>query len=238
VGAGGSRRTQADGELRYAEEVRHRLHEGEFLAFGRGDSRCLWPHADSGGGRSASGSTASGRALKTGRATGGACAFWQVPQAFDWANYRKGEDPAKYRAPTYDEVRTMTYLALINGAKGLIYYSFFDLRRDHLGFDARWRDVSRIGQEVRDLTPAILSVDPPPAGVMVSGPRWAAMRNGKRLWVLVTNPEPQTVPMRLALPAGAGAIRTLGGREIAARDGVVAEDFKPLACETFVVDLN
>ena len=177
-------------------------------------------------------------ALKTGRATGGACAFWQVPQAFDWANYRKAEDPAKYRPPTYEEVRTMTYLALIGGAKGLIYYSFYDLRRDRLGFDVRWRDVSRIGQEVRDLTPAILSVAPLPDGVKVSGPRWAAMRDGKRLWVLVTNPEPQTVPMRLALPAGAGAIRTLGGREIAARDGVVAEDFKPLACETYVVDLN
>jgi hypothetical protein len=177
-------------------------------------------------------------AMKTGRATGGACAFWQVPQAFDWANYHKTEEPAKHRPPTYEELRTMTYLALINGAKGLIYYSFYDLQRDRLGFDTRWKDVSRVGREVQGLAPAILAIDPLPAGFKVDGPRWAAMRQGAHLWVLVTNPEREAVAMRLTLPAGAGAAKTLAGREVVAKDGVVAEDFKPLACETYVIELR
>jgi len=177
-------------------------------------------------------------ARKTRQATGGACAFWQVPQVFDWANYHKNEDPAKHRAPTYDEMRAMTYLALVNGAKGLIYYSFYDLQRDRLGFEARWKDVSRLGEEVRSLMPALLAADPPPPEVHVSsGPAWAAFRDGKRLWVLVTNPEPAPASMRLALPRGVGSVKTTSGRALAVRDGTIVEELKPLACETYTMDL-
>lgn len=177
-------------------------------------------------------------ARKTRDATGGACAFWQVPQVFDWANYRKNEPPEKHRAPTYDEMRAMTYLALVNSAKGLIYYSFFDLQRDRLGFDARWKDVSRLGEEVRSLMPALLAADVPPPEVQVSGgPAWAAFRDGKRLWVLVTNPEKLPATMRLAVPAGVGSAKTVSGRTLAVKDGTIVEELKPLACETYLMEL-
>ncbi|MCX5670475.1 MAG: hypothetical protein NTU94_04035, partial [Planctomycetota bacterium] len=177
-------------------------------------------------------------ACKTRAATNGACAFWQVPQVFDWANYHKNEDPAKHRAPTYDEMRAMTYLALVNGAKGLIYYSFYDLQRDRLGFEARWKDVSRLGEEVRSLMPALLAADPPPPEVHVSGgPAWAAFRDGKRLWVLVTNPQKLPATMRLAVPAGVGSVKTASGRTLAVKDGTIVEELTPLACETYAMDL-
>jgi hypothetical protein len=177
-------------------------------------------------------------ARKTRDATGGACAFWQVPQVFDWANYHKNEPPEKQRAPTYDEMRAMTYLALAGGAKGLIYYSFFDLQRDRLGFDARWKDVSRLGEEMRSLMPALLAADAPPPEVKVGGgPAWAAFRDGKRLWVLVTNPEKLPATMRLAVPAGVGSVKTVSGRTLAVRDGTIVEELKPLACETYMMEL-
>jgi hypothetical protein len=177
-------------------------------------------------------------ARKTRDATGGACAFWQVPQVFDWANYHKNEPPERHRACTYDEMRAMTYLALVNGAKGLIYYSFFDLQHDRLGFDARWKDVSRLGEEVRSLMPALLAADAPPPEVQVSGgPAWAAFRDGKRLWVLVTNPEKLPATMRLAVPAGVGSVRTVSGRTLAVKDGTIVEELKPLACETYLMEL-
>ena len=171
-------------------------------------------------------------------ATGGAAAVWQVPQAFAWTNYgRKSKDPGRDRAPTLGEVRTMTYLALVGGASGLIYYSFYDLRKDPLGFEARWKDLARVGREVQALMPALLAADAPPPQVTVSGPRWAARRDGRRVWVLVTNPEARAVAMRLAVPTGVSEVRTLEGRAAAVRDAAVAEDLPPLACETFIFDL-
>ena len=63
---------------------------------------------------------------------------WLVPQAFAWYQYNsknpdRGHVPSDEelrtgRAPTHEEERCMTYLGLINGAKGLIYYCYYDLR--------------------------------------------------------------------------------------------------------------
>lgn len=172
-------------------------------------------------------------AAKTVAATGGAAAVWQVPQMFDWGIYRPDE-AAMTRAPTYEEMRTMTYLAIIEGARGLVYYSFSNLAKDRLGFDARWKDVSRVAGEMRDLAPAILAVDPPPAGLAVTGPRWMATCEGRRAWVFVTNPDAQPVAMRLTVPAGA-SVRTHGGRAVTVRDGAAQEDLPPLGCEAYVI---
>jgi len=82
--------------------------------------------------------------------------LWMVPQAMDWACYRK-DRADKCRAPTLDEELVMSYLCLIHGARGLIYYSYFDLQRDRLGFDKRWADMLVLGNEVKQLFPALLS---------------------------------------------------------------------------------
>ncbi|MBI2301533.1 MAG: hypothetical protein HYU66_21730 [Armatimonadetes bacterium] len=94
------------------------------------------------------------------RAAVGDGAFWMVPQAMDWACYRKDpEEKAKSRAPTLAEMRNMTYQCLANGAKGLIYYSYFDLKRDPLGFEPRWADMTVIAGEVNRLAPYVLADD-------------------------------------------------------------------------------
>jgi hypothetical protein len=86
--------------------------------------------------------------------------------------------------------------------------------------------------------PALLAADPPPPEAHVSsGPAWAAFRDGKRLWVLVTNPEPAPASMRLALPRGVESVKTTSGRALAVRDGTIVEELKPLACETYTMDL-
>ena len=72
------------------------------------------------------------------RAGHGRMPVWVVPQAFAWYQYNPaGSDRARKptaaelksgRAPNYEEERCMTYLALAHGAKGLIYYCYYDLR--------------------------------------------------------------------------------------------------------------
>lgn len=176
-------------------------------------------------------------ARKTRGASLGTDAFWQVPQAFAWGSCREPADAPQNRSPTYDEVRCMTYQALIEGAKGLIYYTFHQLQRDPLGFDARWQDMARVGREVRALEPALLSVDRAPEGLAVRGARWVAFRDGKRVWVLVTNPEPDPVEMRMDLPPGVDAVETMTGDAVPVSGGTVTRPLGPLACETYIVEL-
>ncbi len=96
---------------------------------------------------------------RTVAAVEGRRSVWMVPQLHAKKHYSKNP---KDRAPTYDEIRNMTYQCLINGAKGLVYYSLFDLRKDGPDFDRRWQEVKSVAAEVARLAPLILSVEPQP----------------------------------------------------------------------------
>jgi hypothetical protein len=89
---------------------------------------------------------------------GGHRSVWMVPQVMDWNCY--GYDKI-LRGPTLDEMTIMSYLCLIEGAKGMIYYSYFDLQRDIFGFDKRWKDVMVMGNEIEKLIPAVMSIKKP-----------------------------------------------------------------------------
>ncbi|NUQ01460.1 MAG: hypothetical protein HUU35_16575 [Armatimonadetes bacterium] len=130
---------------------------------------------------------------------------WQVPQAFDWANYRKtAEEKAAARAPTLPELRAMTYQCLAEGAKGLIYYSFFDLQRDRLGFEPRWSDMKQMAREVNALVPYLLSTDPAPncdlqpSRAEVSAAAW---RLGDSVLVIAANGGGEPAEVAWKLPA-------------------------------------
>jgi len=88
----------------------------------------------------------------------GVRACWQVPQLFNWANYRKEDKTA--RTPTYDEIRAMIWMNLAGGATGIVGYSFFDLPRNYsnenptpeakkASFDRSWADVKKVGAEIK-----------------------------------------------------------------------------------------
>lgn len=91
---------------------------------------------------------------------------WIVPQAFAWYQYEpegssRGRMPTEAdlktgRAPTYEEERCMTYLALVHGAKGLVYYCYYDLRLLPQ-YQEMWGWMKQIGAEVKELTPLWLS---------------------------------------------------------------------------------
>ncbi len=73
--------------------------------------------------------------------------FWAVIQS--WA-------PKDKRAPTPDEVRNMTYQALIQGARGILYYAYFDKDWDLKGHPTLWNGIRVLASEIQTLRPAIL----------------------------------------------------------------------------------
>ena len=133
--------------------------------------------------------------------------LWMVPQAMDWACYHK-DHADKFRAPTLDEELVMTYLCLIHGAHGLVYYAYYDLQRDRLGFDKRWADMLVVGNEVKQLFPALLSAaKPPKLDVRPSRDtvQFATRADDAgRRYVLMANPDAkETATVRIAVPARA-----------------------------------
>jgi len=77
---------------------------------------------------------------------------WVNPQLFN-------HHPPLERMPTYWEERCMTYLGIVAGAKGVIYYAFkpsYDHVKEHPGL---WEGVKALGRELSALSPVLLAMD-------------------------------------------------------------------------------
>lgn len=67
-------------------------------------------------------------------------------QAFPW----------KDKPPTSHEVRNMTYSALINGVKGILYYTYFHKNWDLPLHTDLWNGIKSLVPEIKTLTPILL----------------------------------------------------------------------------------
>jgi hypothetical protein len=133
---------------------------------------------------------------------------WQVPQAFNWASYRVGEAD-EYRSPTLAEMRSMAWQCIVGGAKGLLFYSWFDLWKMHErgeeDFHERWGDVKTMVGEIEPLTEFFLSTQEPPEGLAVRAPEaiaWRAFALDDEVLLATVNLEPQAAEAEFALPGG------------------------------------
>lgn len=121
---------------------------------------------------------------------------------------------AKYtqdRNPTLDEMRNMSYQALINGAKGLMYYAYHWLwtvdssrQRNQAAFKKRWADVQKLVQEIKPFTDVILSdqkVDL--KELSPSSVQYQAWQYQGKLYVMVVNTsEDKSKSLKLQIPSG------------------------------------
>ena len=91
--------------------------------------------------------------------------MWQVPQVFNWANYWKDEERQKNaRTPSFDEMRSMSWQCIAEGATGLVLYSWQDIKRNQdVPFDVQWDRLKQIAAEIDQMAPILLSIDPAPA---------------------------------------------------------------------------
>ena len=108
---------------------------------------------------------------------GGGLPLWAVPQAHLTALYTeengrrldRAEDRekllAKYRAPSEEEMRSMSLLMAIQGARGFVFYSYYDLLKPAVlpDFDRRWKELCNVGTLLRELQPFLYSDETAPA---------------------------------------------------------------------------
>jgi len=164
-------------------------------------------------------------AVKTGRPV------WVVPQIFDWSVYNTTNKPSP---PTFEEMRCMTYLALTHGANGLIYYSYFDLKRAP-NFEKRWGEVKRLVGEVRQLVPWMLAPRPSPLQ-KENGLHLRSWQRGKEILIVAINPERKPIEAKVRLPQGVRKVEVLfENRAVIPEDGSIAETFEPLAVHVYRV---
>jgi hypothetical protein len=175
---------------------------------------------------------------------------WVVPQAFGWYQYTstntdRGHTPSaaelqEGRAPTYEESRCMTYLALTHGAKGLIYYCYYDLRVLPQ-YQEMWGWLKSIAAEVKTLSPVLLSPDDRGTAVCLPSNGKIDTRlkqHGGRLYLIAVNTatEPCQVTFKLDRLGSSQASVLFEGRSVKLAKGQMTDDFKPLAVHVYDLD--
>ena len=171
--------------------------------------------------------------------------MWQVPQLHNWANYQKLSAGMKEtHTPTFDEVRSMAWQCIAEGATGLVFYSWYDVKRNpDVSFDEQWPGLKRIAAEIDPLAPAILSIEATP-NVTVSGGHaptwlhWLVRRYQGRLYLFAVNDGDGQGRVKFQLPVSPGTIRDIcEDRTIKPSQGVFEDDFDPLALHVYEIDI-
>jgi len=110
-------------------------------------------------------------------------------------------------APSPEEVRNMTYQALVHGARGILFHAYFDRDWD-LGTQTElWNEIRVIASEIQSLRPALLEGKRQRLETKASDVHAAAWPHKGRIYLAAVNvfPEPRKVMIRLpAEAAGAG----------------------------------
>ena len=163
------------------------------------------------------------------KGTFGLMPAWHVTQAFDWTLYG-GKDA---RPPTEDEMRNMTWQAIAGGANGIIYYAYHELQKNgkKKPFAESWGECCRVGEEVKRMTPVLLS---DPGDFAVGGAPehlgWRAWRIKNKVALLLVNATREKMEARLSIPSGVVLRSRVFGRGEAKQggDGQLDVSFGPL----------
>jgi len=141
--------------------------------------------------------------------------IWQVPQAFDWGAYRKGDEQKTTRPPTRAELRAMSWMSIAAGANGVVYYSYFDLfkMKGKDPFEQRWAEICSVAEEIQRYVPIILSVEPIPHSTSTgsSSSEIRIWRQNNDLYILCASAAMQTDHVTLTLSTPVAPVETLFG---------------------------
>jgi len=120
---------------------------------------------------------------------------WMVLQAFGWQALGAASNPPEKwngRPPSFDEIRFMSFDAVINGATGIVYWGAPYLAKG----DATWDSLKKVAAELQALNDA-LTGDILPADHFVHvanrNVETAVRRAGDQIYLLMANASPLAV---------------------------------------------
>ncbi|MEN6547510.1 MAG: hypothetical protein ABFE07_15865 [Armatimonadia bacterium] len=174
--------------------------------------------------------------IRSRESTMGSRPIWQVPQAMNWACYRKTEEEKKgLRMPTLDELRSMSWQCITEGATGLIYYSWFDLKKIPADFDRDWANTKQVAAEIKQYLPVLLSIEEP-AKVTANKQEWlhwTTRKLGNATYLFAVNDEGEAHKATFKLAQTPQEIK-LEGRTVAEKRGSALQaDFAPFELKVY-----
>lgn len=166
-----------------------------------------------------------GDAVRRARAaTGGKKPLVPILQLFAW--------DAKARYPTVAELRCMTYLALVEGATGIGYYSYSHVTGKPKTTIAAvepelWKSVKQLNREVAELTPKLAGTLPlrlpNPSPVLIT-----IVPGQTDVLAVIVNPSTEPQEARLSTPNRSGPPIATEGVNVVVDDGTFSVQLKPL----------
>lgn len=171
-------------------------------------------------------------------------AVWAIIQYFEgWSGWK--------RFPEENELRAMSYAALIHGAKGIIWYTYGKnsynpekkIKKGGYGVNStpeRWRIMTSVSREISRLIPILTERTPeqqPATPTVVKGPTQdyygnpsvtglLKKHNGKR-YLFVVNAVRKPVTAQFFLPGLTSGKTLFDDRVVQVKNGVLTDDFKP-----------
>ena len=142
--------------------------------------------------------------------------MWQVPQLHNWANYAKSDgERSKGRTPTCDEIRSMAWQCIAEEATGLVFYSWFDVKRNpDVSFEAQWSGLKRLAAEIDRMAPIVLSIESVPEIHVNDGEppawlHWLVRRHLDKIYVIAVNDGDGDGNVSFQLPSAIDSVREL-----------------------------
>jgi hypothetical protein len=160
---------------------------------------------------------------------------WGILQCF-------GYETGGWRVPTFAECRNMTYLALLAGVKGILYYTFADSGFQVTEHPELWADMQTLPPEIKALEPALLDGQLMTLETGLEDVFAGAWTEGNRVIVCVVNTSPtEARTVAIPLPAGVtGEARPMfPGRPagLGTRDGQLRGTMGPLEVHVYETSL-
>lgn len=177
---------------------------------------------------------------RAGKASRGKKPVWAIPEAFDsevTGDRGSGRPvlPGHVFRPTPQEIRCMTYLAIVSGAMGIEYWASDSGKTGKCNiaeWPLDWAGLLQTASELRHLTPMLLGTDdvnvkssPANQGILT-----LARRLDRRLYVIAVNSTPYSLAVQLQLPQDVRTNRVMvlfEDRAAPARDNAVTDIFRP-----------
>jgi hypothetical protein len=142
---------------------------------------------------------------------------WAVLQAFPW--------PGK-RMPTPQEVRCMTYQAIVHGASGVFYYTYrVDGWNYSLTDTPLWGEIGSLAREISGLSGALASSGS--EAMVDSGIHFCEKRVGNTTCLIAVNVAQEGRAFEYALPAQVSRVEVaFEGRDLEVSGGILRDSFR------------